>query len=225
MDFLQMSKDVAYEYQGCHIVFNTKSLIPLGFDLYICVIKTIDSIFYIELFAAFFGIIYSFLMARKFAIGWLIGAVSCALLAYVSFEHELYFQVLVQGINVGMGIWGYVQWKNTSHGFGSLSKKTSVLLSVLNLGLTAVLMALYSKHLLNWTQTMDVVTLILSLTGTFLTIFKFKDSWYYWIAVNLFTGILVFGVHLYFFAGLSVLYLLVSLYGLYEWNRNEKQPS
>lgn len=181
-----------------------------------------ESIFYIELFAAFLGIIYSFLMAKKRSIGWIFGVASCALLAWISFDKGLFFQVLAQAINVGMGVWGYVQWKQSSPVTRPLERRSAFIVLTLNLAGAGCVSDLFWQQLLNWTQSIDIIILLWSITGTLLTIYKIKDSWYYWIGVNVFTGILAIGVNLYFFAGLSFLYLLVSVYGLYEWNRNEK---
>jgi nicotinamide riboside transporter PnuC len=46
-----------------------------------------------------------------------------------------------------------------------------------------------------------------------------QQNWLLWLIVNGITAITAFSNELYFYAGLSVVYFGVSLYGMYQWRK------
>jgi nicotinamide mononucleotide transporter len=173
-------------------------------------------IFILELLASLLGVVYIILIARKNALGWLAGIISCALFAGLCIESDLMSQGIIQVVNVLMGIWGWVQWQ----------KQVIPVISYPNLGIIflAVLPVIYVGSILcfpglSWTTQLDQIALICSLVATVLTVRMIQQNWLLWLVVNGITAITAFSNELYFYAGLSVIYFVVSLYGMYQWRK------
>ena len=173
-------------------------------------------IFILELLASLLGVVYIILIARKNALGWLAGIISCALFAGLCIESDLMSQGIIQVLNVLMGIWGWVQWQ----------KQVIPVKSYPNLGIIflAVIPVIYVGSiicfpLLSWTTRLDQIALICSLVATVLTVRMIQQNWLLWLVVNGITAITAFSNELYFYAGLSVIYFGVSLYGMYQWKK------
>jgi nicotinamide mononucleotide transporter len=173
-------------------------------------------IFILELLASLLGVVYIILIARKNALGWLAGIISCALFAGLCIESDLMSQGVIQVVNVLMGIWGWVQWQ----------KKVIPVKSYPNLRIVflAVLPVIYVGSIicfpvLSWTARLDQIALICSIAATLLTVRMIQQNWLLWLVVNGITAITACSNELYFYAGLSVIYFVVSLYGMYQWRK------
>ncbi len=173
-------------------------------------------IFILELIASLLGVVYIILIARKNALGWLAGIISCALFAGLCIESDLMSQGIIQVVNVLMGIWGWLQWKKQVIPVKSYPWVGFVffaLLPVLYIGLNVIFLGI------SWTARLDQIALIYSLLATVLTVRMIQQNWMLWLVVNGITAITAFSNELYFYAGLSVIYFVVSLYGMYQWKK------
>jgi nicotinamide riboside transporter PnuC len=72
---------------------------------------------------------------------------------------------------------------------------------------------------LSWTTQLDQIALICSLVATVLTVRMIQQNWILWLVVNGITAITACSNELYFYAGLSLIYFGVSLYGMYQWRK------
>jgi nicotinamide mononucleotide transporter len=173
-------------------------------------------IFILELLASLLGVVYIILIARKNALGWLAGIISCALFAGLCIESDLMSQGIIQVLNVLMGIWGWVQWKKQVIPVKSYPKLGIIFLAVLPVIYVGSIICF---PLLSWTTQLDQIALIYSLVATLLTVRMIQQNWMLWLVVNGITAITAFSNELYFYAGLSVIYFGVSLYGMYQWRK------
>ena len=173
-------------------------------------------IFILELLASLLGVVYIILIARKNALGWLAGIISCALFAGLCIESDLMSQGIIQVVNVIMGIWGWVQWKKQVIPVKSYPKLGIIFLAVLPVIYVGSIICF---PLLSWTTQLDQIALIYSLVATLLTVRMIQQNWMLWLVVNGITAITAFSNELYFYAGLSVIYFGVSLYGMYQWRK------
>ena len=173
-------------------------------------------IFILELIASLLGVVYIILIARKNALGWLAGIISCALFAGLCIESDLMSQGIIQVVNVLMGIWGWVQWQKQVIPVKSYPKLGIIFLAVLPVIYVGSIICF---PLLSWTTQLDQIALICSLVATVLTIRMIQQNWMLWLVVNGITAITAFSNELYFYAGLSVIYFVVSLYGMYQWKK------
>jgi nicotinamide mononucleotide transporter len=173
-------------------------------------------IFSLELIASLLGVVYIVLIARKNAMGWLAGILSCALFAALCFESDLSSQGIIQVVNVVMGIWGWVQWQKQVIPVKSFPKLSIIFLAALPLFYVGSIVCF---PLLSWSARLDQIALICSLIATILTVRMIQQNWMLWLVVNGITAITAFSNELYFYAGLSVVYFGVSLYGMYQWRK------
>ena len=173
-------------------------------------------IFILELLASLLGVVYIILIARKNALGWLAGIISCALFAGLCIESDLMNQGIIQVLNVLMGIWGWVQWQKQVIPVKSYPKLGIIFLAVLPVIYVGSILCFPG---LSWTTQLDQIALIYSLVATVLTVRMIQQNWMLWLVVNGITAITAFSNELYFYAGLSLIYFGVSLYGMYQWKK------
>jgi nicotinamide mononucleotide transporter len=173
-------------------------------------------IFSLELIASLLGVVYIVLIARKNALGWLAGIISCAIFAALCFESDLMSQGIIQLVNVVMGVWGWVQWQKQVIPVKSYPKLTYIFLAALPLFYVGSIILL---PLLSWPTRLDQIALVFSFVATLLTVRIIQQNWLLWLIVNGITAITAFSNELYFYAGLSVVYFGVSLYGMYQWRK------
>ena len=174
-------------------------------------------IFSLELIASLLGVMYIVLIARKNALGWLAGILSCAIFAALCFESDLSSQGTIQVLNVLMGLWGWVQWRKQVIPVKSYPKLSYIFLAalpVLYVGTTIFFPSL------NWTSRfLDQIALVFSIVATLFTVRMIQQHWMLWLVVNGITAVTAFSNELYFYASLSVIYFGVSLYGMYQWRK------
>ena len=173
-------------------------------------------IFSLELIASLLGVVYIVQIARKNALGWLAGIISCAIFAALCFESDLMSQGIIQVLNVLMGLWGWVQWRKQVIPVKSYPKLSYIFLATLPLFYVGSIILL---PLLSWPTRLDQIALVFSFVATLLTVRIIQQNWLLWLIVNGITAITAFSNELYFYAGLSVVYFGVSLYGMYQWRK------
>jgi nicotinamide mononucleotide transporter len=173
-------------------------------------------LFILELLASLLGVVYIILIARKNVFGWPIGIVSCAIFAGLCFKSDLVSQGIIQVVNVVMGVWGWVQWRKQVIPVKSYPKLTYIFLAALPLFYVGSIILL---PLLSWPTRLDQIALVFSFVATLLTVRIIQQNWLLWLIVNGITAITAFSNELYFYAGLSVVYFGVSLYGMYQWRK------
>lgn len=172
--------------------------------------------FSIEIVASLLGVAYILLIARKNMLGWLAGIVSCLIFSVICFNSGLKSQGTIQIINVLMGVWGWVQWRKKVVPVKSFPLLNTVVLTLLPL--IYISFNLLNPSL-NWTSKLDQIALIYSMVATIFTIRMIHQNWLLWLIVNGITVITAFSNQLYFYAGLSVIYFGLSLYGMYIWRK------
>jgi nicotinamide mononucleotide transporter len=173
-------------------------------------------LFLLELLASLLGVVYIILIARKNVFGWLIGIVSCAIFAGLCFKSDLVSQGIIQLVNVVMGVWGWAKWHNQVIPVKSIPKLRIIFLAALPMFYVGSIVCF---PLLSWSARLDQIALIFSLVATLLTVRMIQQNWMLWLVVNGITAITAFSNELYFYAGLSVVYFGVSLYGMYQWRK------
>jgi nicotinamide mononucleotide transporter len=173
-------------------------------------------IFSLELIASLLGVVYIVLIARKNALGWLAGIVSCAIFAALCFESGLSSQGTIQVLNVLMGLWGWVQWRKQVIPVKSYPKLSYIFLAALPVFYVGSIILL---PLLSWPTHLDQIALVFSFVATLFTVRMIQQHWMLWLVVNGITAVTAFSNELYFYASLSVIYFGVSLYGMYQWRK------
>jgi nicotinamide mononucleotide transporter len=173
-------------------------------------------LFLLELLASLLGVVYIILIAKKNALGWPAGIISCAIFAVLCIESNLMSQGIIQLVNVVMGIWGWAQWHNQVIPVKSIPKLSFIFWSALPV---CYVVTMVCFPWLDWSARLDQIALIFSLVATLLTVRMIQQNWVLWLVVNGITAITAFSNELYFYAGLSIVYFGVSFYGMYQWKK------
>jgi nicotinamide mononucleotide transporter len=173
-------------------------------------------LFLLELLASLLGVVYIILIARKNVFGWLAGIISCAIFAGLCIKSDLVSQGIIQVVNVVMGVWGWLQWHKQVIPVKSFPKLSIIFLAILPVLYVGAIIWL---PLFSWSTRLDQIALIYSIVATLLTVRMIQQNWLLWLIVNGITAITAFSNELYFYAGLSVVYFGVSLYGMYKWRK------
>jgi nicotinamide mononucleotide transporter len=167
-------------------------------------------------------------MIFKKPIAWLFGVLSSLLFVQLSWESNLYIQTGLQSIYVIIGIigfirWnkiGFIRWNKAEFKIKTLSKNFKISLYVLSLILSCLLgflMSFTNQSLPYW----DAFISIFGILATYLTTEKQIENWIIWIFVNLSSIILFSEQKLYLSAYLYGAYLLLSIIGLIQWNKEK----
>ena len=170
----------------------------------------------LEGLAAILGAVYIVLISNKSRLGWCFGIASCALFTVICFHHEYYGQGIIQALNTLMGLYGWWAWNRPAQ---------TRYMSLWILGAALIASAIsFSGSLFffpqeQWSIHLDHTALLLSCFATYLTVRMIYENWYLWLGINAITSITAFHHEMYFFAGLSVVYLGLSFYGLYQWKK------
>jgi nicotinamide mononucleotide transporter len=174
----------------------------------------------LELLAIAFGFTYVLLMIFKKPIAWLFGVLSSLLFVQLSWESNLYIQTVLQSIYVIIGIIGFIRWNKAEFKIKTLSKNFKISLYVLSLILSCLLGLLmsFTNQSLPY---LDAFISIFGILATYLTTEKQIENWIIWIFVNLSSIILFSEQKLYLSAYLYGAYLLLSIIGLIQWNKEK----
>lgn len=165
------------------------------------------------------GLCYVFLASQKNRICWLFGIVSCGIIAYQDVTlYQLYSDAVLQSFYVIMGFWGFWSWGREEKPKGKPLTLNHHLLGILGSVIGAVVVGYVLR---SWSDAavpfLDAFTTILSILATLLLVNERKETWLYWIVINL-LYIYIYGSQgAAYFTVLSAVYLVMSLRGWFWW--------
>ena len=183
---------------------------------------------YLDLFAILTGVVYILAIAAERRVGWVFGFANALLSMGVFYYARFYGEATLQIVYAVLAVYGWWAWRNTSQDAANstaplviqhLAKaKHALVMAVIAVVGTSIGALLYRFT----DAAMPFADALLSaggLVATYLTARKITASWYYWIAIDL----CAIGVYSYrgivSMAILSVLYALLSIYGLRKWQQ------
>ena len=177
-------------------------------------------LYIMELLASILGIIYIILVAQKKTSAWIWGILSCAIFAGLCFESTLIYQGIIQTMNVILGIVAWFQWNRGMKTVRSYPLISIVALCVLLLLLISMLVFYFNgKMTFDWVTQLDRIALLYSVVATYLTLRLIKENWHLWLLINGVTAYTGFENGLVFYAGMSLIYFIISFYGLFQWKK------
>ncbi|UTW64057.1 nicotinamide riboside transporter PnuC [bacterium SCSIO 12741] len=179
---------------------------------------------FLELLSALFSLVYVILVIRQNIWCWINGIMGSGIAIYLFIQSGLYSEALLYGFYVLAGIYGWLVWS----GVFSKGKPKQVqqwnwvkhlVFSLAALAL-AVALAVFSNNLDGSKKVWaDGLSTAFSFLATYMEAHKVLTAWVYWIAIN------AFSVWLYHSQGLNLLalnmvvYVPLSIYGLYSWRK------
>lgn len=173
-----------------------------------------------EICAVILAVCYVWLAGKESLWCWPAGFLSTALYAYIYWDVNLVFQMLLNVYYMGMAIWGLFSWRKQGSNKVLISRMNwrehTYTISVGVVG-TLIVYAIAS-HWLNYDLVLiDIALTVFSLIATFLTVIKKLENWVYWSLINLSSIILLLDKQLYLTILLMFIYLILAARGFAYW--------
>ena len=189
----------------------------------------------IDLLAALFGLTTVFLAGRNRKSNFYVGYIYTALLFFMFWQKNLYANLLLQPISLGINIIGQYRWSHPEKSQETASGDLKV--SMLSWKQRAFVVALVPMLALVWGWLMsmmgtrwfvgyfpanplpylDCCVTVLILTAQTLSALKKWDCWVAWLFVNIANLTLYLKAGLVFMPIVSTLYLINGVWSLFSW--------
>ena len=176
---------------------------------------------WLEAVSTFFAASYVVLAIRQNALCWPSGIIAVTLMFIVLLESKLYPSALLQIYFFGMSVYGWYEWKRGGkehHGVHVHWWPVTWHLIAVAVILTAAVISGWF-----WSATeaanpyLDSLVMLSSIVATFMVARKIIENWIYWIITDIVYVYLYLSNDLYFYAGLSVFYMIMASIGLRAW--------
>ena len=179
-----------------------------------------------ELLAVLAGLVYGVLAVRQDRSCWLFGGLSSAILAVLAARARLPMQALLQLVYVAMSVYGFRHWSRGAR----VAAATAVAMPIgvwplrvhlaIGLGVAAgtwlLAPAVAAWGAAAWPR-LDTATMLASLFATWMVARLRLENWLYWIAIDAVSLYLYAAQGLVFVALLYLVYLLIAVFGWFEW--------
>jgi len=181
------------------------------------------------------GLAYILLELKASVWMWVVGFVMQVLGIVLYYQKGLYADCGMEFYYLGMTIYGFIVWLHPRHKESSHRvqerpithfKRSQILPWLLG---TAALWMLIFWILTSYTDSTvplaDSFTTALSIVGMWALAHKYLEQWFIWIAVDIVTCCLYFYKDIPFKAGLYALYVVIAVFGYFNWKKKAKsQP-
>ena len=197
----------------------------------------------IEIAATLTGFLCVLLLIRQNTWSWPVVIISALLFGVVFQQAGLYANMGLQGVFIGLAIYGWYQWGGITKGKGVSVQKIKLPLAVLLGGIsivsTAILIAILTlvtggsplsfQSLTDFVsseqaRSIDAFATSMSLVATWMQAKKILENWLLWVVIDaLLIGVFV-SQGLYPTAVLYLLYLVMAVLGFLSWRRDLSAP-
>ncbi|MDW7691632.1 nicotinamide riboside transporter PnuC [Flammeovirgaceae bacterium SG7u.111] len=178
----------------------------------------------IEIISVVFGLAYLVLMMRENIWCWIFGILSSILGIYLFVEAKLYSEAILYFYYVLIGVYGWVKWSKKKNGntlgVTTWGAKAHALILVVGFALSFLLGYTFNRFSDAEKPFIDSTTSIFSFIASYLEAHKILSSWIFWIVINGISIWLYFVRGLEVYAGLMVLYFILSFAGYFQWKRS-----
>ena len=186
-----------------------------------------QGISYLEFFAVLFGLTSVLLASLARAINYWIGFVYTALLFMMFIQKNLYTNMLLQPVSIGILIYGLYKWTRPATGEknGKYQLKISFLTPkqrIMHLVLLSVIVFIWG-FILTRAPYLDATVAGLMLMAQLLAARKKWESWIFWIVLNICNVILYISAGLVFMPIVAVCYLALNVIGIIHWKKEWKK--
>lgn len=178
----------------------------------------------LELAAVILALAYLLLAAREHVWCWYCALVSSALYVVIMWDATLRMEAALNVFYMVMAVLGWYEWR-----FGGRQHAGVAIVSLKrwqHLALIALMLLLAAANgwaMQRWTNAawpfVDAFLAWGGVVTTFLVVRKVLENWLYWIVID---GIAIFVCverALYLTAGLNALYVVIVVFGYFEWRR------
>lgn len=183
---------------------------------------------YIEFIAALLGIFGVWLTTKQNIWCWFVGLLNVILSLYVFFVSKLYADVVLQVFYLVMTVYGWYNWlyggKNkTELKVSRIKRRTMILLCIISAVFISGAGYLFSNYTDAALPYWDATVAVWGVIGTYVQAKKFIESWIIWMLTDLLCTGIYFYKGLYAFTALYFIFIILSVYGYIEWNKDLKK--
>lgn len=192
----------------------------------------------ISIISAITGVTCVIFVSKGMMANYIVGAINVALYAYLAFKSRIYGDFMLNAFYyfpmqfIGLYMWSKAKNKEEDHELKSkaLNNKQRLILCLISIGIILVY-AEVLKLLGGNVPIIDSTSTVLSVIAMILMVKQYLEQWYLWVIVNI-VSIIMWVISLSEGSGdvatliMWILFLLNSLYGLWNWKKeNKKQNS
>ena len=147
------------------------------------------------------------------------------LFGFVFFDASLYATMALQGLFIGIAVYGWKQWLTGGTDGGTLTvSRLAAHHGLILLALTALMTLLMIWVLKSFTDSQypqwDAITTALSVTGAWMVARKILENWLVWIVADIIYIGLYVASGLYLTTLLYATYLILAITGFIVWRRS-----
>jgi nicotinamide mononucleotide transporter len=182
-----------------------------------------DVLLTLEVIAVITGIGFITLMIYQNIWCWPVGIVSSIASIFLFYFTKLYMESILYIFYVGIGIYGWTKWNQQKSGVKLVTSRG------INYHLIAVLACASLSAIIGWISSTytdadrpyaDASSTMFSFVASYMEAHRILSSWIFWIIINLFTIWLYMDKGLSLYAGMMVLYFLLSVAGFLQWKKD-----
>lgn len=197
----------------------------------------------IDMLSAVFGLTTVFLAGRNRKSNFYVGYVYTALLFFIFWQKNLYANLILQPISLGINIMGQYRWSHPKEEEKSAADSGDLKVSMLSWPQRGTVVGIFLVLALLWGWVMsmmgthwfvgdvkpdpypflDGAVMMLILTAQTLSAMKKWDCWIAWLFVNVANLTLYLKAGLVFMPIVSCLYLINGIWSLFTWYRLYKK--
>lgn len=181
---------------------------------------------YLEWISVGLNLLFVFYIIREKRMGWIFGIIGSFISIALFISVKLYSEAVLYSYYVAMGYYGWNTWKTNTAESLPISEKNLVYhlqLILACLVLSFGLGAFFSASTDAQRPYADAFSSIFSFLATYLEARKILSAWLYWIFLNAFSVWLYHERGLAVYAGLMILYTILSIVGYVRWKKNFDQ--
>jgi len=179
----------------------------------------------IEIIATVTSLIYLFLLMKENIWCWFFAIISSALSVYLFITAKLYSEAFLYATFILFGIYGWYKWsRKTNTGTTLAVSKLPIKLHGLSIIIGFMLAFLLGYLFKTYTDAeksfIDSNTTMFSFIASYLEAHKYLYAWVYWIIINGINIWLYYTQGLSVYAGLMIVYFIMSGVGLWRWHKS-----
>jgi nicotinamide mononucleotide transporter len=178
---------------------------------------------YIEIAATLLSLAYLILLIRENIWCWIFGILSSILSIFLFLYAKLYSESILYFFYTLNGFYGWYTWLNKGREdafqVSLWNAKNHTIAMVTGFSLAALVGYLFDKNTDAANPYVDAHTSVFGLVASYMEANKILTGWIFWIVLNAVSVWLYWTRGLEIYAGLMVVYFILSFTGFYEWHR------
>lgn len=184
--------------------------------------------------SALTGVTCVIFISKRMVLNYVVGAINVSLYAYLAYQSRLYGDCMLNALYylpmqfIGLYMWSKALNKDNTNEVESKSLNAKQRIKLLCISLCCIVIYSGFLHLLGGNLVfIDSASTILAAIAMMLMVKQYMEQWYLWVIVNS-ISIIMWAISISQGSGnystllMWIIYLLNSLYGLYNWRKQSK---